>query len=87
VRIDWFAKRKGLRINLNDVGLLAAAAIKDSGPIGIMFHHAIMDADERRAAGELLAALAAHDRARCDLMQSLAGAKSLSLFLKSAPQT
>ncbi|HKP87111.1 MAG TPA: glycosyltransferase [Blastocatellia bacterium] len=76
VTVDWFAKRKGLRLKLNDMGALVAAAIKDSRPIGIMFHHAIMDAEERRAAGELLGTLAAHDGARCDLMQSLSGGMS-----------
>jgi len=72
VRIDWFAKRKGSRLNLNSLGALVADAIKDSGPVGIMFHHAIMDAEEMRAASELLAVLARHHRARCDLMQALA---------------
>lgn len=71
VRIDWFAKRKGIRLNADKVGVLIADAVRDAKPVGVMFHHALMDADERRAAGELLAIVAAHNRARCQLMQSL----------------
>jgi peptidoglycan/xylan/chitin deacetylase (PgdA/CDA1 family) len=72
VRIDWFARRKGSRLNLNQLGALIADAVKDSYTTGVMFHHAIMNAEERRAVGELLALLAAHNRARCGLMESLA---------------
>ena len=71
VRIDWLAKRKGLRLNLDQMGALIADAIKDSEPVGIMFHHALMDGGERDSAGELLALLAAHNKAQCHLMQSL----------------
>jgi hypothetical protein len=70
VRVDWFAKRKGSRLSLNEVGVLIADAVKQSSPIGIMFHHAVMDAGERQAAGELLALLAEHIQARCELMQT-----------------
>jgi hypothetical protein len=73
VRIDWFAKRKGERLDLDQLGALIAGAMNDSEPIGIMFHHAAMGAEERGAAGELLALLSGHDRARCELMQSLVG--------------
>lgn len=75
VAIDWFAKRRGARLNLNDLGTLVAVAIKDAKHAGIMLHHAVMDAGERQAVGELLAALASHGRVRCDLMQSLAEAE------------
>ena len=71
VRIDWFAKRKGVRLNVNQMGTLIADAVKYSKPVGVMFHHALMDADERKAAGELLALVAAHNRAHCKLMRSL----------------
>ena len=71
VRIDWFAKRKGVRLNANEVGVMIADAVRDAKPVGVMFHHALMDADERRSAGELLALVAAHNRAQSRLMQSL----------------
>ena len=70
VSIDWFARHKGSRLDLNRVGELIAGAIDDSEPIGIMFHHALMDEGERRVAGELLRLLATNDRARCALMLS-----------------
>lgn len=76
VRVDWFAKRSGSRLDLNQVGALIADAVKELSPVGIMFHHAAMDADERRAAGELLGLLAAHTQARCELMQTVIEANS-----------
>ena len=71
VRVDWFARRKGVRLNAGQLGELIAHAVRDAEPIGVMFHHALMDVDERRAAGELLALVAAHNRAQCQPMQSL----------------
>ena len=71
VQVDWFAKRKGERLSLNQMGALIAGAVKDAKPVGIMFHHALMDAGERKAVGELLALLAAHNRAQSRPMQSL----------------
>lgn len=76
VRVDWFAKRKGFRLNQNQMGQLIADAVRDSEPVGIMFHHALMDACERDSASELLALLAAHDKAQCRLMQSFVEAQS-----------
>jgi peptidoglycan/xylan/chitin deacetylase (PgdA/CDA1 family) len=74
VRVDWFAKRKSVRLDLNQLGALIAAAIKAAGPVGIMFHHALMDDGERTSAGELLALLARHDQAHCHLMRDCAPA-------------
>jgi hypothetical protein len=71
VRIDWFAKRKGVRLNTDQLGTLIADTVRDAKPVGVMFHHALMDRDEIRVAGELLALVAAHNRAQCQLMQSL----------------
>lgn len=71
IRIDWFARRKGSRLSLNELGALIAEAVKDSYVTGVMLHHAIMNAEERGAVGELLGLLAAHNWARCALMGSL----------------
>jgi peptidoglycan/xylan/chitin deacetylase (PgdA/CDA1 family) len=71
VQVDWFAKHKGERLNLSQLGILIAEAVKGSGPIGIMFHHALMGEDERDRAGELFALLATHHQTQCRLMQSL----------------
>lgn len=71
VSVDWFAKRKGRRLTPDQLALLIVDAMKDAQPVGIMFHHAVMDDDERNAAAELLALLEEHDRAECRLMRSL----------------
>lgn len=71
VRVDWFAQRKGVRLPRAAVGTLLAHAVHRPGPVGIMFHHTLMDADERQAASELLAVLAAHPQAQCSPMLAL----------------
>lgn len=63
VDVDWFAKRKGLRLNREAIGLRVAAALAAPGPVGIMLHHAAMDADERADLDALLALVAAHPAA------------------------
>ncbi len=73
VRVDWFARRKGARVSVEDLGASLADAARDAPtPVGVMFHHELMDDDELKRTGELLALLAAHTAARCQLMSSLA---------------
>jgi hypothetical protein len=75
VRVDWFARRKGVRLSLEELGVSlaeAAGGAAAASPVGVMFHHELMDDDELTRAGELLALLAAHAAARCQLMSSLA---------------
>jgi predicted deacetylase len=72
VTVDWFAHRKGVRLSIGELGLNLAAAVGAASPVGIMFHHAQTDAEERRRAGELLALLAAHENAKGCLMDVLA---------------
>lgn len=77
VRFDWFARRKGVRLSVEESGaLLAEAASAHASPVGVMFHHELMSDDELTRAGELLALLAAHPSARCRLMSSLANVTS-----------
>jgi hypothetical protein len=64
VHVDWFAKRKGERLGRDEVGDLLAAAIGAGGPVGVMFHHAEMDAQEMAAASDLLDVLAGHPAVR-----------------------
>ena len=73
IGIDWFAHRKGVRLSRPDFGQLVAAAIRRPGPVGIMFHHAVMDEAERDATGALLALISQHPMAEPTLMRSLAG--------------
>lgn len=70
VSIDWFARRKGVRLTRAELGeALAAATLQ--GPVGVMLHHAIMDEEERDRLGELLELLARHSQAHCVLMRKL----------------
>ncbi len=69
ISIDWFAKRNGARLSIENLGALMANTVKQSPrPVGIMLHHELMDEDERRLLSDLLALLSSHRRARCKLM-------------------
>ena len=71
VSVDWFAKRRGERLSRFELGGLLAAATAAPGPVGVMFHHAVMDANERAVAGELLDLLASHPNAVVRPMREL----------------
>jgi peptidoglycan/xylan/chitin deacetylase (PgdA/CDA1 family) len=71
IRIDWFAHRKGIRLSPTEFGTLVATAVREGPPIGVMFHHAVMDADERAAASEFLALIARHPTASASPMRGL----------------
>lgn len=64
VSVDWFAKRKGVPLDRAAVGEQLAARTEGDGPVGVMFHHAAMDAAEMAAATDLLDLLAAHANCR-----------------------
>jgi hypothetical protein len=72
---------------LEELGdLLAEAASAAASPVGVMFHHELMDDDELTRAGELLELLAAHTAARCHLMSSLAQSHCRSIAPLAAVQ-
>ena len=71
IHIDWFARRKGIRLGREQTGLSIADAIDNTTSVGVMFHHAIMDDGERQSVSELLTLLSSHDRAHCRLMRTL----------------
>jgi peptidoglycan/xylan/chitin deacetylase (PgdA/CDA1 family) len=71
VSIDWFARRKGVRLTRDELGDALAEAAALQGPVGVMLHHAIMDKDERDRLGELLALLTSHSQVQCALMRNL----------------
>ncbi len=87
VRVDWYARRKGLRLSRVELGALLAAAVTLAQPVGVMFHHAPMDADERRAAGELLRLLAAHDAVHCQAMWALVEAEEAAMTSRGTVHT
>lgn len=74
INVDWFAHRKGVRLRRAEFGDLVAARTREERPVGVMFHHAVMDADERAAAGALLELVARHPMAAAGPMSALAGA-------------
>jgi peptidoglycan/xylan/chitin deacetylase (PgdA/CDA1 family) len=74
ISVDWFAHRKGVRLSRAEFGDLVAATVRSGRPVGVMFHHAIMDADERAGAAELLALVAEHPMASPSPMRALSGA-------------
>jgi hypothetical protein len=76
VRVDWFARRKRQRITKGELARLLVAAVEAREPVGIMFHHADMDAEERAGAAELLDLIAEHPGARPARMRSLVFGRS-----------
>lgn len=82
INIDWFAHHKQVRLSRAEFGDLVAATIREERPVGVMFHHAVMDADERAAAGAFLALVAHHPMASPTPMRALAGAAPAA---RSAP--
>src|SRR3954469_10283148 len=42
VAVDWFAKRHGERLTMPELAELAAERVRAGGPVGVMFHHAVM---------------------------------------------
>jgi hypothetical protein len=65
VQVDWLAKRKGVALARDAVGEQLAARAIEPAPLGVMLHHAEMDAADLTAVSELLDLICAHERARC----------------------
>jgi predicted glycosyltransferase len=74
IAVDWFAHRKKVRLDRMEWGELLAAKLESEASIGIMLHHAVMDADEMQALAQLLSVMALHANANCRTMQSLIAA-------------
>jgi hypothetical protein len=73
VTIDWFARRKGVRLDRLQVGALLARAAAGAGPVGVMLHHAVTGEGELDAIGELLELVARHPAATASPMLAAAG--------------
>ncbi|MFQ5630231.1 MAG: glycosyltransferase, partial [bacterium] len=72
VHIDWFAKKHGQPLSRVQIGEQLAGEIRKGGPVGVMFHHAIMDTNEQADASELLFLLATHGNSKCRSMMYVA---------------
>jgi hypothetical protein len=62
VHVDWCKPDRTGRL---------AKALQHDGPVGVMFHHAVMDAAERARTAGLLSLLAEHPRVRARPMAAL----------------
>jgi hypothetical protein len=78
IAVDWFAKRKGIRLAPNELADSLGAAAQRHGPVGLMLHHALMDEDDCARLGELLQLVSSHPQARCVLMRDLIPAGELT---------
>jgi hypothetical protein len=65
VCVDW------VRLEPATAAERIAAAIRARGPVGVMFHHEVMDDASLRRAGDLLTLLAGHESARTERMTTL----------------
>ena len=74
IAVDWFAHRKKVRLDRMEWGELLAAKLDGEASIGIMLHHAVMDADEMQGLAQLLSVLARHANTKCRTMQSFIAA-------------
>jgi hypothetical protein len=72
IRVDWAAHHKGVRLDHPELVQLLIREIRVPGPVGVMFHHTLMDTVERAVASELVGVLASHPRVRCLPMMAIA---------------
>jgi hypothetical protein len=73
VSIDWFGKRKNVRLTPNEIGDALSATVSAEAPVGVMLHHALVDDEERKMIGELLKLLSSRSRVRRRLMREVRG--------------
>jgi hypothetical protein len=75
VDLDWFARRKRIRLTREErMQMLASRIRRGGGPLGVMFHHAVMDRAELEDATLMLELVAAHPCARALPIIELTGA-------------
>jgi peptidoglycan/xylan/chitin deacetylase (PgdA/CDA1 family) len=77
IGVDWLAHSHGVRLTRPELGELLAARIRAGGTVGVMLHHAPMDAHELGSLDRLLGLLAAHDAVRCRPMAVLLAAEAV----------
>lgn len=71
VTLDWMRHRAGDGPDTEALGCGLAAADPETGPFGVMLHHAVMRDNDFARLDELLDLLAGHPRARCVAMRDL----------------
>jgi Polysaccharide deacetylase len=68
VTVDWFARRRGVRVDRSGRGQLLADAARDARPVGVMLHHAVLADDDLADLTDLLRLVADHPAVRLRLM-------------------
>lgn len=71
VSVDWFAKRKGVPLSRAEIGQQIARKIRENDVVGVMFHHALMDENEREFLGELFEIFSRSPAVKCVSMWNL----------------
>jgi hypothetical protein len=72
VTIDWSAQHRGVPVTANERGRAIARGVLAGGPVGVMLHHALIDADERAEVRRLLDLVARSPRTVPTTILSLA---------------
>jgi predicted deacetylase len=72
VTVDWSARRRGVPVAPSARGQAIAAGVAGGGPVGVMLHHATLDATDRAELARLLAALRASGVVRSTRIVDLA---------------
>ncbi len=64
VTIDWFGHTKGVRWTRPELGQRLAQGVVAGDPVGVMLHHAVSDAADLAAIGDLVDLIAGHPAAQ-----------------------
>jgi len=81
VDVDWLKRRHGVPLRRAEVAALLAGALRARTRVGVMFHHAVMDAASFAAAAQLLDVLAAHPSSRPVRMAALDPLTTTEVFV------
>ena len=74
VQVDWFASRRGVRLDRTELGVVMAERAAGDAPLGVMLHHAAMDTADFAGVEELLDLLTGHPNVAMHPMAALIGA-------------
>lgn len=76
VTVDWFARRRGVRLDRAGRGELLAGSARARRPVGVMLHHAVMTDTDLDELDDLLRLVADHSAVWLRTMAQVAGTAS-----------
>jgi hypothetical protein len=76
VTVDWFARRRGVRVDRAGRGGLLAESARDGRPVGVMLHHAVMTDSDLDELDDVLRLVADHPAVWLRTMAQVAGTAS-----------